>query len=92
MSDAMTEEEYLRARGWSVTASGLAGKLVDGKVRGQRLIAAAVDTQVEEDRRLYNFVRARSEMRCGMLFPNKPEDAVATDAWLLSQAKGTGRT
>jgi hypothetical protein len=90
MSDAMTEEEYLSARGWKQSIGAWSREYGD---RADWMpTAEAVAVQLEDDRRLYNFVRARSEMKRAMLFPNKPEDAVATDAWLLSQAKGTGRT
>lgn len=65
MSDAMTEEEYLSARGWKQSIGAWSREYGD---RADWMpTAEAVAVQLEEDRRLYNFVRARSEMNSAML-------------------------
>jgi hypothetical protein len=76
MGEAMTDEEYLRARGWE------RGELSTGKVfwrkHGQRMpsLAEAVETQLAEDRDCYNFVRAHTRMHGGYLWPQEgpPDD------------------
>lgn len=72
----MTEEEYLRAKGWecSIVANDEEAPWAHPRHPSERFgvllrftIERAIAVQLCEDRRIYNFVRARSEMQGGML-------------------------
>ena len=72
----MTEEEYLRARGWDPGEDDCgdanwwhARHCKTAFPNVERLSTSeAVAAQITEDRRLYNFVRERSIVENGMLF------------------------
>jgi hypothetical protein len=64
----MTNEEYLRAKGWCVSVRGDAGKYgPDGKIAEWVSLAEAVEHQLAEDRACYNFMRERSGIYGGLL-------------------------
>jgi hypothetical protein len=74
----MTEEEYLRARGWTMQHHTTVMWSHDRRPPEQyastnwSTTAEAVAAQLEEDRRIYNFVRARSVM-CGTMLREPPD-------------------
>jgi hypothetical protein len=88
----MTDEQYLRARGWDPPAFedddtwthqrhpklDAHGWVEPGRLRHFTL-AEAVETQLAEDRDCYNFVRARTRMHGGYLWPQEgpPDDIEA---------------
>lgn len=75
----MSDEEYLRARGWNCNGSAMYRwehpNRPDPERGGLRCyaLAEAVKAQLAEDRALYNFVRARSAVEGGMLVPKPAE-------------------
>lgn len=71
----MTEEEYLRASGWSVQYTGAWYRTHPPLPRPNHYpLAEAVEAQLAEDRARYNFMRERSGVRNGELV--HPDEAL----------------
>jgi hypothetical protein len=80
----MTNEQYLRRRGWSEFEGDRPGLWMRDGGRGRPTailpLAEAVETQLAEDRACYNFVRARTRMYGGFLWPqDEPTDDIAAN-------------